>query len=791
MTPRPPARFYRVGSCQIDARRRQLWRDGEPVPLTAKTFDLLLFLVRRPNRVIEKAEFFAVLWRDTTVVEANLVRQVSLLRKALGQRSDSHDYIVTIPGRGYEFVADVEELEAEPPAAVQDEAAPPAMAQRPRPEGQDGPERQEGHGEPAAPRGEGAVAAASRSVWVGAMLTAVVVIAGISASALWWTSGLDRQASSAERVLRQVTYEEGSPREPSWSPDGRQIAFTSDKSGNADLWVQTLDAPGPRQLTTDSAQDTTPDWSPDGRWIVFRSERDGGGIFRISADGTREERVATFGFHPQWSRAGDLILFSGPTVRTGPRKFFVVEPDGGIPREVAVDIVARFTNAGTVKVGWLNSVTAAWHPDGRRVSFWGRAADGRWELVTTDVAGRRPTVSDIPAPAQEKLQREVAFSRFVWGPDGRHLYFEGEAAAATNIWRVAVNAATLAWLDLPERLTMSAGEERDLAIAPDGTSLAISIGSARTRLWAIDFDGRTGQIVGQGDVLTSGNAGEIDAEATRDGTKIAYRATRAGRNEVWELDTASRQERLLLASTGWRPSLPRWSPDGRLMAFNRGTLQERDARVADAISVLSPAEGRERLVSLPPGANMRPTDWSADGHTILGECHVAADQPMSVCGLRVDAAGESGSAMRMIATDPRLNLWVPRLSPDQRWVAFLAAGVVDAPTSQVFVTGVTGGAWIPVTDGQSFDDKPRWSPDGRTIYFISSREGVLNVWARRFDPAAGRPAGQPFRVTDFSGPERILPSQISRIEFAVTRDRLILPITEPASNLWVLEHADR
>jgi Tol biopolymer transport system component len=138
-----------------------------------------------------------------------------------------------------------------------------------------------------------------------------------------------------------------------------------------------------------------------------------------------------------------------------------------------------------------------------------------------------------------------------------------------------------------------------------------------------------------------------------------------------------------------------------------------------------------------------------------------------------------------------MNLWVPRLSPNQQWIAFLAADVVEAPTSRVFVTAVAGGPWIPITDGQSFDDKPRWSPDGRTIYFISSRGGALNVWGRRFDPGSGKPEGEVFRVTSFSGSGRVLPSQIARIEFGVTGDRLFLPITERDGNLWILENADR
>jgi Tol biopolymer transport system component/DNA-binding winged helix-turn-helix (wHTH) protein len=643
MTPTPAARYYRFGTYLVDAKRRRLWRNREIVPLTAKTFDLLLFLVRRANRVLDKAEFFTALWPDTAVVEANLVRQVSLLRKALGQRADSHDYIVTIPGRGYEFVADVEELQTPPPGWAEEEP-PPSVGVL------------DGQTDLTSAATVGGVMTRGPDYdrrWQFPMLAAMVAIVGAAVAAVLWTLSKPQVASpTGERILKQVTFEEGSPREPSWSPDGRQLVFTSEKSGNADLWVQTLDEPRARQLTVDAAHDTTPDWSPDGRWIAFRSERGGGGIFRISSDGTREERMSTFGFHPQWSPSGDQILFSGPTVRTGPRRFYVVESAGGEPREVAVNVVSRFTSSGSTKLGWLNSVAAGWHPDGRRVSFWGRAATGRWEFLTTDLSSGASVLSDISEAAQEKLRHDLVFRRFVWHPEGRYLYFEAGAENATNIWRVPINSATLAWRSLPERLTTSASEEADLAIAPDGRSIALTIRTPRTRLWAIEFDGRTGRVVGPGDALTSGRAGEIDADAARDGSKIAYRAVRGQRSEVWELDTTNRQERLLLASVGWRPSLPRWSSDGRYVAYTRAHSPTSDPQVSRAISVLSPSEGRERLLTLPRGADMTPTDWLEDGSTILGYCQPDPKQPTSVCSIRADAKSTSEPTLRTIASDP-------------------------------------------------------------------------------------------------------------------------------------------
>src|SRR5438067_2458370 len=94
----------------IDPERRRLLRAGEPVPLTPKTFDTLLTLVRERGRVVEKSELMQMLWPDTAVEENNLSQKISAARKALGERSDEGRYIRTVPGRGYRFVAQVEEI---------------------------------------------------------------------------------------------------------------------------------------------------------------------------------------------------------------------------------------------------------------------------------------------------------------------------------------------------------------------------------------------------------------------------------------------------------------------------------------------------------------------------------------------------------------------------------------------------------------------------------------------------------------------------------------------------------
>jgi DNA-binding winged helix-turn-helix (wHTH) protein len=102
-----PGEQYRFGPFRLDVGERELRRDGEVVALTAKTFDLLLFLVRGVGRTLNKSELLESLWTGTSVEESNLSQTIFPLRKALGENGDGADYILTLPRRGYKFIGSV------------------------------------------------------------------------------------------------------------------------------------------------------------------------------------------------------------------------------------------------------------------------------------------------------------------------------------------------------------------------------------------------------------------------------------------------------------------------------------------------------------------------------------------------------------------------------------------------------------------------------------------------------------------------------------------------------------
>src|SRR5687767_12779756 len=104
---------YEFGPFRVDTRERRLLRESEVVPLRPKVFDLLLALVQNRGHLLTKDEVIKLVWPNTAVEEGNIARNISTLRNVLGERPREHQYIETVPWRGYRFVANVKEVSDE------------------------------------------------------------------------------------------------------------------------------------------------------------------------------------------------------------------------------------------------------------------------------------------------------------------------------------------------------------------------------------------------------------------------------------------------------------------------------------------------------------------------------------------------------------------------------------------------------------------------------------------------------------------------------------------------------
>ncbi len=207
---------------------------------------------------------------------------------------------------------------------------------------------------------------------------------------------------------RQVTQGPGGDFQADWSPDGRKLAFFSMRSGNADVWTVDLESGELRQLTDDPAIDINPFFSPDGSWIVFQSDRGGRREAWIMPAEGGEERQLTFntfgGVHYfVWTADSRAVIFRG--AEGGAWK---VPVEGGEPQLVAA------------KGGWHMSLS----PDGSRI-----LDNDHRALYVTEA---RPEASPEQVFAFEDPAISIDYS--VWSPDGRWVLFDRAKPEAGDIW---------------------------------------------------------------------------------------------------------------------------------------------------------------------------------------------------------------------------------------------------------------------------------------------------------------------------------------------------------------------
>src|SRR5579863_5671728 len=111
---------FQFGKFQMDALARNLRREDASVTLNRRAFDVLLYLVQNPGKVVSRDELLKNVWPDTFVDENSLAQSISALRRALEEKPGDNSYVVTLPGRGYQFVVPVQALAPELLAVVPD-----------------------------------------------------------------------------------------------------------------------------------------------------------------------------------------------------------------------------------------------------------------------------------------------------------------------------------------------------------------------------------------------------------------------------------------------------------------------------------------------------------------------------------------------------------------------------------------------------------------------------------------------------------------------------------------------
>jgi Tol biopolymer transport system component/predicted Ser/Thr protein kinase len=412
-------------------------------------------------------------------------------------------------------------------------------------------------------------------VWAGICLTALAVVGVV------WVLVSTRGRDSTGLPSREIplTGLPGWVRNPSFSPDGKQIAYRwRTEGGDSSIYVKLIGTGTTLRLTNPPGVDSIPAWSPDGEWVVFfRSLPGNSGIYIVSALGGPARRITPTEYCGglDWFPDGKhLIVSEGLEDST---RLSSVAVDTGQHQPAA-------SNSGAP----LGDTDPALSPDGKTIAFIGWTASRVGNIYLMPVDGGRPRWLATNA-------RSIA-----WMPDGRAIVFSSEQG---RLWRIPVTGGT------PQAVTSSAEVVSAPAIARRGNRLAYVVSESNGNLWRIDLTGTIPPVAGPPARLENSTRTQWDPSYSPDGSWLVFGSNRSGFAELWVGDLEGRGAVQLTKFEASRSGTPRWSPDGSWIAFDSRPNGKAD------IFVVRPDGGTPRRVTTHSGENVVPS-WSRDGRWI-------------------------------------------------------------------------------------------------------------------------------------------------------------------------------
>jgi serine/threonine protein kinase/Tol biopolymer transport system component len=533
---------------------------------------------------------------------------------------------------------------------------------------------------------------AARLRWVGLALLAV--LAGL-AGGLWLRSS---RQGPVPATFTRITQEEGAELYPSLSPDGAFFVYVQRSGGDLDIFLRRIGGSNPVLLTGDSeVDDTEPAYSPDGRSIAFRSERGSGdtagdtggtgGIFIMESTGGPARQLTDFGYNPAWSPDGKAIAVGEEDVVDPSRR----RTKSQIWR---VDVAS----GRRTRITRTDSVQPSWSPHGSRIAYWGLSPQTSRRVIYTVPAGGGP-----PVPAAEG--GSMTWNP-VWSPDGRYLYFASDRSGSMNLWRMRIDEESGRVSGEPEAVVTPSPATWFLSLSADGRRIAYTAMASRRYVERVAFDPKRLEVMGSPVEILRGTRNFRSLDVSPDGRWIAFFVS----DPADDLFVARSD------GSGLRPLTndlakdrhPCWSPDGSMIAFssNRGGLNDLWAIRPDGSGLQPLTRGRDLVLPLwsPDGRRLAAT--SDDGTVLVDLQQPLAERvprplpPIRGIGQSLYPSAWSPDGDRIAGNDPRSGIGIYTLSTGA-YERFLDQG--------------SDPKWLP--DGRTlllFRDKEIWSFDTRT-----------------------------------------------------------------------------
>jgi Tol biopolymer transport system component/DNA-binding winged helix-turn-helix (wHTH) protein len=629
-------RLVRFEGFQLDLRAGELRPDaGKTLRLSEQPFRILTMLLERPGEVLTREEIRKELWPDNTIVEFehSINAAMNRLRQALGDSGDHPRYIETLARRGYRWMVSVEGMEVRPTPDV-----------------------------------------TPRRWWPWA--AALVAAMGLGAGILWFVRPA-LKIPEPRLTVTPLTASPGDEDEPSFSPDGNQVAFVRHERNQegSQIYVKLIGTGGPPlRLTTGPVSDYSPAWSPDGRYIAFLrylSREKKAAVMLIPALGGPERKIAevfqsalfscTF---LTWSPDGNSLVVSDRDTPKQPTGLFLLAIDTGEKRRLT-------SPASPAMWDWSGDTCPSLSPDGRTLAF-SRTVDESADLYLLTVSDGLKAVDE---PKRIALGNLRAYAP-VWTEDGREIVFSNISLSRAELWRIDVSGSARRSAE-PQRLAALGENSIGAAISRRGHRLAYTSFSTHSSIWRIAAPGgskardeESARSVNGDTPFIYSTRDDTSPQFSPDGKRIAFMSTRSGDLEIWVCDSDGSNPVQLTSFRDPNVSTPRWSPDGGRIAFD----SDAEGKQYD-IWVINAGGGKPKRMTTDPANDGNPS-WSRDGRWIYFDSYRTGEQQV----WKIPEAG--GDAIQVT----REGGFAPLESPDGKFI-YYTKGLVDTSVWRLPVEG--------------------------------------------------------------------------------------------------------
>ena len=524
---------------------------------------------------------------------------------------------------------------------------------------------------------------------------AVIALAAGAALGLW----IRRPAVREVPQLHSLTYS-GHDSSPAVSPDGKTIAFVSDRDGRSRVWLKQLSTAGEAPLT--EGPDSSPRFSPDGSTILFaRSEGERSVLYRMAVVGGEPRRLVENANEGDWSPDGKRLVYLRWIPNNGGTFVGLADSDGIQPRDLA-------------RIQALPLIHPRWSPDSRTVGMVEAANGGSTRSIFLVSAENGKTTKLSPARNHGWL------TSLAWTGSDAIVYGEADSAVAavtgSSAHVVRQNIRTQKWETL--LWTPSSGQILDI-VSPG--RVVFDVNSVRENLREVPLSHKAGE--SQRRWLTRGSSGDRQPTYSPDGQWVLFSSNRSGNLDLWEVSTKTGIPRRLTDDTAddWDPS---FTPDGKNVLWSSNRSGPFEIWMAN-----SDGSGARKVTS--DGQDAENPTMTPDGTWIIfGSFN---HEHPGIWKIHPDGTGLA-PVVRGISP-------YPELSPDGRYVTCRTNDDPSHVTLRVFRfsdgTPTAFHAALEIRRGFSATSvgRPRWMPDGKSIVFVGQNDqGVYGLYVQEFDP---------------------------------------------------------